>query len=53
VLSGLDLGWVPTSQARQVGIIILATAVPLQGIASLLAFPARDGAAGGTLGVLA
>lgn len=51
--AGYDLGWVPTGQAHQVGLVLLVTVVPMQSIASVLAFAARDGASGGSFGLQA
>ena len=52
VVSGLELGWVATDQRGAVGLILVGFAFPLQSVASLLAFWARDGAIGTALGVL-
>jgi succinate-acetate transporter protein len=52
VMSGLQLGWVDPSQGRQVALCILAFTVPLQLIASLFAFLARDGVAATGMGLL-
>jgi hypothetical protein len=51
--AGSDLGWVPTAQGHQVGLLLLVTVVPMQGIAALLAFVARDGASGASFGLQA
>jgi uncharacterized protein len=53
VLSGLQLGWLTTSQAHQVAIVILAFAVPLQLVASVFGFLARDSTGGTGMGTLA
>jgi succinate-acetate transporter protein len=53
VLSGLDLGWVPTTQSQVIGIVLLTGAVPLQATACVSALPARDGAAATSMGLLA
>lgn len=53
VSSGLELGWIASSEQHQVGLILLAFAFPLQLVASVFAFLGRDGAVGTTLGVLA
>jgi succinate-acetate transporter protein len=53
VLSGLDLGWVPTAQSRVVGLVLLAAPVPLQLLGCAFALPARDGAAATSMGLLA
>ncbi len=52
VQSGLELGWVPRSQTIYVGVILLAVPGVLQLLGSVLAYLARDGAAGAALGVL-
>ena len=55
ILSGLQLQWLPTSEAHQVGMVILVFAVPLQLLASVFGFlahdsvGARDGGTGGRL----
>lgn len=38
ILSGLQLQWLPTSEAHQVGMVILVFAVPLQLLASVFGF---------------
>jgi hypothetical protein len=53
VHSGLDLHWVARDQTMTAGLILLAVPFFLQGIACVLAYLARDGAAGSALGVLA
>ncbi|HUA03659.1 MAG TPA: hypothetical protein VMB27_07115 [Solirubrobacteraceae bacterium] len=53
VESGLDLGWVPMSQGRQVGVVLLAVPFVLQLLASIFSYLARDGSAGAATGVLA
>jgi uncharacterized protein len=53
VASGLELGWVAVDERAHAAIAILAFAFPLQFLASILAFLARDGAAGTVMGVLA
>ena len=51
--SGVDLGWVPLSQTQQMGFLLLVAVVPIQLLACAFAFPARDGAAASTVGILA
>lgn len=51
-LSGLQLGWVPTTQAHQVGLAVLLVAVPLQLISSVLGFLSRDSVAGTGMGTV-
>jgi succinate-acetate transporter protein len=53
VESGLDLHWAPSADAHQVGLILLAVPFPLQLLACVLAYLARDTIAGTALGVLA
>jgi uncharacterized protein len=53
VVSGLQLGWVDSTEGKQVALCILAFTVPLQFTASLLGFLARDGVAATGMGVLA
>lgn len=53
VLAGLQLGWVPRSQQVQVGILLVAFPFPLQLIASIVSFPARDGGTAAAFGTLA
>jgi len=52
VQSGYDLHWIATTQSPKVGLILIAVPFVLQGIACVLAYLARDGAAGAALGVL-
>ena len=53
VLSGLELAWVPLAESKHVGILLLVTGGALQAVTAVLAFLARDGAAGSALGLLA
>lgn len=53
VLSGLDLGWVSTSQAHTIDLIVLVFVVPLQGLSCIFGFLARDPAAAAGMGILA
>jgi succinate-acetate transporter protein len=50
--SGFDLRWIATSQAPEVGLILLSAPFMLQLLACVFAYLARDGAAGAALGVL-
>ena len=43
-LSGLQLGWIPVSESGDVAIALIGFSFPLQLIAALLAYPARDAA---------
>src|SRR6185312_11651431 len=53
VQSGVDLQWIPSHDIHQVALILLAVPFPLQLLACVLAYLARDGTAGAALGVLA
>lgn len=53
LVSGLDLGWVPVTQGSQVGIVLLAAAVPLQGLACVFALAERDVATAAAMGPMA
>lgn len=53
LLSGLQLGWLGVDQGEPVALILIAFVVPLQLVASVLGFLARDGAAGTGMGILA
>jgi succinate-acetate transporter protein len=53
VLSGLQLGWVGSTEGKQVALCVLAFTVPLQFVTSLLGFLARDAVAATGMGVLA
>lgn len=52
VQSGFDLRWIAKSQALQVGLILVAVPFAMQGLATVFAYLARDGAAGSAMGVL-
>jgi succinate-acetate transporter protein len=53
LLSGVQLGWLETTDAVMVPVILLAFVAPLLLIASILGFLARDPVAGTGMGVLA
>jgi succinate-acetate transporter protein len=53
LVSGLQLGWLGVDQGKPVALILIAFVVPLQVIASILGFLARDGAAATGMGILA
>jgi uncharacterized protein len=53
VESGLALKWVPSSEAVQAGLILIAVPFFLQLLASIFSYLARDGAGGAATGVLA
>jgi succinate-acetate transporter protein len=52
VVAGLELGWIAPTEGSHVGWILLAFAVPLQFLTSVLAFLARDAVIGTGMGVL-
>lgn len=53
VVSGLQLGWLQPNEGDQVALILLAFVFPLQLLASIFGFLARDIIAGTGMGVLA
>ena len=53
VLSGLQLRWVPQADRHQVALVVLAFTVPLQLLASVFGFLARDSAGGTGMAMLA
>jgi succinate-acetate transporter protein len=53
VVSGLNLGWMPVTDAKDVGLLLLAFVFPLQLLTSILGYLQRDGIAGTGMGVLA
>lgn len=53
VLAGLQLEWIEPSEQRQVALGVLAFVAPLQLLASVLSFLARDVGAGTGMGILA
>jgi uncharacterized protein len=52
LLTALELGWVPASQGSTIMVLLLAFVVPLEAVAGLVGFMARDGGAGTGLTVL-
>src|SRR5215217_5946912 len=52
LLSALQLGWLEPQEGRQVALILLAFVFPLQLVASVFGFLARDVVAGTGMGVL-
>jgi succinate-acetate transporter protein len=52
-LAGLELAWIPTSEAREVGLIVLIFGPALQGIACIFGFLGRDALAATGMGTLA
>lgn len=53
VLACLNLGWIPTAEQHQVALVLMLFAFPLQSLATVLLFLARDAPAGAGIGVLA
>lgn len=53
MLSGLQLGWIPMTEKSKVGLLIMLVAVPVQLIACVMGFLARDPAAATGVGTLA
>ena len=53
LVSSLQLGWLGVDQGKPVALILIAFVVPLQAVASMLGFLARDGAAATGMGILA
>lgn len=52
-LSGMQLGWIPATEGKDVALVLIAFVFPLQLVAAVFAFLARDGAAGEGFGLLA
>jgi len=52
VLAGLNLGWVDATEGANVAVILLGFTVPLQFLASVIAFLARDGVVATAMGLL-
>src|SRR3954454_17343521 len=53
LLSGLQLGWVATSDAKAIAFVMLGFAVPLQLLASTFGFLGRDALVGTGFGIFA
>src|SRR6266516_6204156 len=53
IVSGLQLGWVPTAETTSLALILLVAVAPAQLLTAVLAFLARDGVAGIGMGTLA
>ena len=51
-MAGLQLGSIPAAEGQQVALCVLAFTVPLQFVASVFAFLARDGVAATGMGLL-
>ena len=52
-VAGLQLAWIPASEGKQVALSVLAFTVPLQFVASVFAFLARDGVVATGMGLSA
>lgn len=52
VVSGLNLGWVDASEGRDVALVVVAFTVPLQFLAAVIGFLARDGIVATAMGLL-
>lgn len=52
-LSGLQLGWLPVTDGRQVALVLLVFVAPLQALSSVFGFLARDSVGGTGMGMLA
>lgn len=52
VISGLNLGWVPTREATEVGLILVSVPTVLQLLASVLGYVTGDASGGTAFGVL-
>jgi succinate-acetate transporter protein len=52
LLSGLQLGWVESSESHTIGLIVIAFVVPLQYLTAILGFLARDVVAGTGMAIL-
>lgn len=52
LVSGLQLGWVDSSQGKDVALVLIAFVFPLQLVTSVFGFLARDVAAGTGMGIL-
>src|SRR4051794_39484279 len=53
VLATMNLGWIPTSEAHTVALVMIAFVFPLQGTASIFGFLSRDGVVATAMAVLA
>jgi succinate-acetate transporter protein len=52
LVSALQLGWIPAAEGKDVGLILIAFAFPLQLVTSLFGYLGRDVVAGTAMGVL-
>lgn len=53
LLAGQQLGWLPVAQTRQVGVMLMVIAVPMQLLAAVIGFAARDAVLATGMGGLA
>ena len=53
VLASMNLGWIPSSEAHTVALVLIAFVFPLQGTASIFGFLSRDGVVATAMAVLA
>src|SRR3954469_7660067 len=53
VLAAMNLGWIPSSEAHTVALVMIAFVFPLQGTASVFGFLSRDGVVATAMAVLA
>lgn len=51
-LSGLQLGWIPVAESKDVALTLIVFVFPLQLLAAVLAFLARDGSTGAGIGLV-
>jgi hypothetical protein len=51
--AGTSLGWVTGTEARQAGLLVLVTVVPLQLVASIFALLSRDATTGAAMALMA
>jgi len=51
-LSALQLGWIPAGERGDVALVLIAFVFPLQIVAAVLAFLARDGSVGAGIGLI-
>jgi succinate-acetate transporter protein len=53
IFGAVEIGWIPPSQTLPVVLVMLAFTAPLEAIASIFGFLARDAAVGATMGIFA
>jgi succinate-acetate transporter protein len=52
LVSGIELGWIPAADRTQTAVLVIAFAPPIQAVACVFGFLARDAVAATALGVL-